>query len=42
MFPGLWLDATALVLDDLDALMGALQRGLNSREHEEFVARLKR
>ena len=39
VFPGLWLDPAALVRDDLDTLMGVLQRGLDSPEHAEFAAR---
>jgi hypothetical protein len=39
-FPGLWLDPRALLADDLDGLLAALDRGLSSSEHAEFVARL--
>jgi Uma2 family endonuclease len=40
VFPGLWLDPVALVTDNLDALIAALDLGLNSAEHAAFVARL--
>jgi hypothetical protein len=42
VFPGLWLDSAALVRDDLDTLMDALQRGLDSPEHVAFKAELHR
>ena len=42
VFPGLWLDAAALVLNDRKAVQAALQQGLDSPEHAEFVARLER
>ena len=41
-FPGLWLDAAALVRRDGAAVQAALQQGLNSPEHAEFLARLER
>jgi Uma2 family endonuclease len=41
VFPGLWLDPTALVRDDFETLLDLLQRGLDSPEHEEFAARLR-
>lgn len=40
VFPGLWLDAAALVRNDRKAVQAALQQGLDSPEHAEFVARL--
>jgi Uma2 family endonuclease len=40
IFPGLWLDPAALVRGDTQSVQAALQRGLASREHAEFVARL--
>jgi Uma2 family endonuclease len=40
VFPGLWLDPAALVRGDTQSVQAALQRGLASREHAEFVARL--
>jgi hypothetical protein len=39
-FPGLWLDAAALLRGDGAALLTALQRGLASPEHAVFVQRL--
>jgi Uma2 family endonuclease len=42
VFPGLWLDAAALVRGDGVAVRAALQRGLGSPEHADFVARLER
>jgi Uma2 family endonuclease len=41
VFPGLWLDPAALVRGDLTAVFGALQRGLESDDHREFVQRLE-
>jgi Uma2 family endonuclease len=40
VFPGLWLDPAALLADDLDGLIAALDRGLATPEHTAFVARL--
>jgi Uma2 family endonuclease len=41
VFPGLWLDPSALLNEDFDRLLDVLQRGLDSAEHGEFVARLR-
>ena len=41
IFPGLWLDAPALIRGDLAAVLAAVQQGLNSPEHAEFAARLR-
>jgi Uma2 family endonuclease len=41
VFPGLWLDATALFAADLDTLIAALDRGLATPEHAAFAARLE-
>lgn len=41
VFPGLWLDADALVQRDSAAVLKALDRGLASPEHAAFVARLR-
>ena len=41
VFPGLWLDAAALVRRDLAAVLRVLQQGLASPEHAAFVARLR-
>jgi Uma2 family endonuclease len=40
VFPGLWLDATALVNDDMSRVLAVLQQGLASQEHAAFVAQL--
>jgi Uma2 family endonuclease len=39
-FPGLWIDTPALLSRNPSLLMKTLQRGINSDEHQEFVARL--
>ena len=41
VFPGLWLDAAALIRGDLPQVMLVLQQGLASPEHAAFVARLQ-
>jgi len=41
VFPGLWLDAAALIAGDLAQAIHAVQQGLASVEHAEFVARLQ-
>ncbi len=40
VFPGLWLDPTALVNGDLARVLGVLQQGIATQEHADFVARL--
>lgn len=40
VFPGLWLDAPALLRGDLAAVLARLQEGTRSPEHAAFVARL--
>ena len=40
VFPGLWLDPSALLRLDSARLMEVLQQGLASREHAAFVKRL--
>ena len=40
VFPGLWLDGKALLAGDSAKMMAALQRGLQSPEHEAFVNKL--
>ncbi len=40
VFPGLWLDPSALLRGDLDGVIAALDQGLASPEHAEFVAKL--
>ena len=42
IFPGLWLDPSALLGDDFDRLLDVLQHGLDSPEHVDFAARLQR
>jgi hypothetical protein len=42
VFPGLWLDPTALVSGDLPRVHQVLQQGLASPEHAAFVAELRR
>ncbi len=39
-FPGLWLDAPALIRGDLAAVYATLQLGLATPEHADFVAKL--
>ena len=40
VFPGLWLDAAALVRRDLARVLTVLQQGLAAAEHAAFVSRL--
>lgn len=40
VFPGLWLDVTALLADDMAKVLTVLQLGLNSHEHVDFFQRL--
>jgi len=40
VFPGLWLDAAALLGGNLARVLAVLQDGLNSPEHDQFVQRL--
>jgi Uma2 family endonuclease len=40
VFPGLWLDPAALLRGDLAGVLAALDRGLATPEHADFVARL--
>jgi Uma2 family endonuclease len=41
VFPGLWLDAAAIVRDDMPAVIAALNRGLASPDHTKFLEELK-
>ncbi|WP_169977513.1 Uma2 family endonuclease [Tautonia rosea] len=41
VFPGLWLDPSALLRGDLNAVLAALGAGLASPEHAAFVDRLR-
>lgn len=38
-FPGLWLDAKALLNDDFAAVEKTLRAGMSSKEHADFVTR---
>jgi hypothetical protein len=40
IFPGLWLDGEALLAGDMSRVLGRLQEGLQSPEHQQFVERL--
>ena len=40
VFPGLWLDASALLRGDLATVLARAQDGLASAEHAAFAARL--
>jgi Uma2 family endonuclease len=42
VFPGLWLDPAALIAGDLLKVTAVLQKGLASRKHAAFVAKLKK
>ena len=41
-FPGFWLDEPALHAQDSDQLFITMQKGIESPEHAEFVAKLER
>jgi Uma2 family endonuclease len=41
VFPGLWIDGPALIHQDRQRLITAIQQGLASREHAAFVKRLE-
>jgi Uma2 family endonuclease len=41
VFPGLWLDPTAMVRGDLPEVLRVLQEGIASPEHAAFVAKLR-
>lgn len=40
VFPGLWLDASALLRGEMQQVLTVLQTGLNSTEHQAFVQQL--
>ncbi|BAZ12519.1 hypothetical protein NIES4071_43500 [Calothrix sp. NIES-4071] len=40
VYPGLWLDVTALLKSDMAKVLDVLQQGLNSSEHATFVQKL--
>lgn len=41
-FPGLWLDPTALLGEDLATVLKVLNEGTSSQKHKQFVGALKR
>jgi Uma2 family endonuclease len=41
VFPGLWLDPTALLRGDMQRVLAVLQEGIASAEHQAFVEKLK-
>lgn len=41
VFPGLWLDAAALIRRDRARVLEVLHAGLASQEHKDFIARLQ-
>jgi hypothetical protein len=41
VFPGLWLDAAAMVRGDMAAVLKVLQDGINSPEHASFMRELQ-
>jgi Uma2 family endonuclease len=41
VFPGLWLDRTALLRGDLATVLAVVQQGLSVADHEAFVADLR-
>ena len=42
IFPGLWLQPKAIWVNDLGALLKILQQGIDSPQHEQFVALLSK
>ena len=42
VFPGLWLDSHAFFNGDMAKVLAILQQGIDSDEHQEFVAELAR
>lgn len=40
-FPGLWLDPAALIAADLPRVLAAVDRGVATAEHAQFVSRLR-
>ncbi len=41
LFPGLWLDPSALLRGDLAAVLAVVRQGLNTPEHAAFQAELQ-
>jgi hypothetical protein len=37
VFPGLWLNRSALLAGDLAKVLDVLQQGLASQDHQDFV-----
>jgi Uma2 family endonuclease len=37
VFPGLWLDASAIICGDMKAVFAAVRKGLDSPEHQRFL-----
>jgi hypothetical protein len=42
VFPGLWLDADAMITGDMQRVLAVLQQGLATPEHTAFCERLKK
>jgi Uma2 family endonuclease len=42
VFPGLWLNVSAMIDGKLDVVLAVLQRGLQTREQQQFVEQLAR
>ncbi len=40
VFPGLWLDASALLIGNMPQVLAVLQQGINSEAHRQFVQQL--
>ncbi|MEH2330280.1 Uma2 family endonuclease [Nostoc sp.] len=40
VFPGLWLDASALVAGNMQQVLAVLQKGLSSAEHQTFIQQI--
>jgi hypothetical protein len=40
VFPGLWLDVSALVAGNMQQVLAVLHKGLSSMEHQVFVQQL--
>ncbi len=41
VFPGLWLDAKALIAGDMIKVLETVQQGIASPEHRRFVAKMR-
>jgi Uma2 family endonuclease len=42
VFPGLWLDSTALLAGDMATVLAVLQQGIAAPEHTKFVEKLRK